>query len=108
LALHNAKEHATDSERDDETNKTGGVAALGKRWAARIYYGAKRHCLGTFTTKQEAALAYDGAAREHGGGKKKLNFESIKAAEETAAHAQAEIFADALCAGPCIYRQIDR
>jgi hypothetical protein len=38
--------------------------------------------LGTFATKQEAALAYDRAAREHGGGKKKLNYEIIEAAEE--------------------------
>jgi hypothetical protein len=60
-----------------------GVTAQGKRWKTAI-----------------AALAYDNAAREHGGGKKKLNYESIKAAEEAAAHAQAELFADALCAGP--------
>jgi hypothetical protein len=77
-----------------------GVTASRKRWAAKIWYGGKNHSIGTFGTKQEAALAYDTAAREHGGGKKKLNFGSIKAAEEAAAHAQAEIFAGALCAGP--------
>jgi hypothetical protein len=71
-----------------------------KRWTAQINYGGKKQHIGSYDTKQEAALAYDTAAREHGEGKKKLNYESIKAAEEAAAHAQAEMFADALCAGP--------
>jgi hypothetical protein len=77
-----------------------GVTAERKRWKAQITYGGKYHHLGTFGTKQEAALAYDRAARKHGEGKKKLNYESMEAAEEAAAHAQAELFADALCAGP--------
>jgi hypothetical protein len=76
-----------------------GVYANGKRWVGRIYYGSKQHCLGTFTTKQEAALAYDNAAREHDGGKKPLNYESIEAAEEAAALAQAE---HALVHGSCV------
>jgi hypothetical protein len=66
-----------------------GVSASGKRWAAQICYNSKQHRLGTFYTKQDAALAYDRAAREHGGGKKKLNYTSMEAAEEAAAHAQA-------------------
>jgi hypothetical protein len=66
-----------------------GVIANGKRWLAYIHYDSKRHTLGSFDTKQEAALAYDRAAREHGGGKKQLNYESINAAEEAAAQAQA-------------------
>jgi hypothetical protein len=40
-------------------------------------------------TKQEAALAYDREARQCGKDKS-LNYESIKAGEEAAAHAQAE------------------
>jgi hypothetical protein len=40
------------------------------------------------------------AAREHSERKRKLNYESMEAAEEAAAHAQAETFANALCAGP--------
>jgi hypothetical protein len=76
-----------------------GVYAKGKRWAAYIHYDRKDHNLGTFYTKQEAALAYDRKARQFGEDRP-LNYESIKAAEEAAAEAQATIFADALCAGP--------
>jgi hypothetical protein len=63
-----------------------GVSAKGKRWAARIRYGGKQHHIGCFDTKQEAALAYDRAARQCGEDKS-LNYESIEAAEEAAAAA---------------------
>jgi hypothetical protein len=80
-----------------------GVYAVGKRWQASIRYNNKKHSLRTFDTKQEAALAYDRAARQCEKDKP-LNYESIKAAEEAAAkakaQAQVETFADALCAGP--------
>jgi hypothetical protein len=76
-----------------------GVHANGKRWQAQITYDSKRHSLGTFDTKQEAALAYDRKARQCGKDNL-LNYESIKAAEEAALQAQAEVFAAALCAGP--------
>jgi SHAQKYF class myb-like DNA-binding protein len=65
-----------------------GVHANNKRWDARIYYDGKQRNLGAFDTKQEAALAYDRGARECGE-EKWLNYESIAAAEEAAAHAQA-------------------
>jgi hypothetical protein len=66
------------------------VNASGKRWRATICYGGKQHYLGNVATKQEAALAYDRAARQCGE-ERPLNYESIEAAEEAAAEAQAEI-----------------
>jgi hypothetical protein len=77
-----------------------GVYAEKKRWAAKINYDGKRHRLSTFDTKQEAALAYDRAARQCGEDKL-LNYESIKAAEDAAVQAQAEhILVHDICAGP--------
>jgi hypothetical protein len=66
-----------------------GVRADRKRWLACIYHDSKHHNLGTFDTKQEAALAYDRNARQCGEDKP-LNYESIEAAEEAAVQAQAE------------------
>jgi hypothetical protein len=66
-----------------------GVYARGKRWTANISYGGKQHSLGSFDTKQEAALAYDREASQCGEDKL-LSYESIKAAEEAAAQAQAD------------------
>jgi hypothetical protein len=42
------------------------VTANRKRWAANITYDSKKHRLGTFDAKQEAALAYDKQARQCG------------------------------------------
>jgi hypothetical protein len=62
------------------------VTAQRKRWRARICYDSKKHCLGTFDTKQEAALAYDREARQCGEDKP-LNYESTAAAEAAVATA---------------------
>jgi hypothetical protein len=64
-----------------------GVRADGKRWVARIVFGGKQHRLGIYSTKQEAALAYDWASRKHKGDKALCNYESIEAAEAAAAAA---------------------
>jgi hypothetical protein len=66
-----------------------GVSASGKRWHAWICYGGKKHNLGVFDTKQEAAVAYDMTARECGE-EKPLNFESIEVGGEAAEESQAK------------------
>jgi hypothetical protein len=77
-----------------------GVFANRKRWKTQIWYNSKKHSLGTFDTKQEAALAYDKEARQCGKDKP-LNYDSIKAAEDAAVQAQAEhILVHEMCAGP--------
>jgi hypothetical protein len=77
-----------------------GVYTNRKRWQAKIRSDSKLHNLGCFDTKQEAALAYDRKVRQCGEDKL-LNYESIKAAEEAAAEAQAEhILVHDMCAGP--------
>jgi hypothetical protein len=77
-----------------------GVYARKKRWEAQIAYDSKAHHLGTFDTKQEAALAYDREARQCGKDKP-LNYDSIQVAEDAAVQAQAEhILMHDMCAGP--------
>jgi hypothetical protein len=58
-----------------------GVSVNGKRWKARLRYGGKEHNLGTYNTKDEAALAYDRAARQHKGTKAVCNFEPPEGSE---------------------------
>jgi hypothetical protein len=52
----------------------------------KIQYDSKNHNLGSFDTKQEAALAYDTEARRTGLSKQ-LNYMTIEAAKEAAVQA---------------------
>ena len=62
-----------------------GVCAHGSKWQAQICYGGKQHSLGSYRTKEEAAAAYDAAAREHKGDAAVCNFESAEAGAAAAA-----------------------
>jgi len=60
-----------------------GVRANGSKWQANITYGGKPHHLGLFNTKEEAAAAYDEAARESKPDLP-LNFSSVEVAAAAA------------------------
>jgi hypothetical protein len=47
---------------------------LSNKWAANIRYDGKKHYLGYFEDEEDAAKAYDIAARAHRGEKAQLNF----------------------------------
>jgi hypothetical protein len=62
---------------------------------ARINYDSKDHYLGSFDTKQEAALAYDREARRCGRKDKALNYGGTAAAEDAAAATAAQALGEA-------------
>jgi hypothetical protein len=59
-----------------KSSKYGGVSwdKSNSKWVARISYAGKRHHLGCFENAEEAAKAYDRAAKVHKGKRAQLNF----------------------------------
>ena len=60
--------------RRDNTTGFKGVYRRGQRWRAQLTDGGRHHFLGCFDTPEEAARAYDTAARLHFGEFAHLNF----------------------------------
>ena len=65
-----------------------GVRSDGKKWQARINYNGKKFNLGSFVTKEQAALAYDQAARVHTP-EKPTNYTTLEEAQQAADRAEA-------------------
>jgi hypothetical protein len=65
-----------------------GVTTNRNRWHAQITTGGKQHNLGTFGTREEAALAYDRSARKCIE-RKLLNFATLELAEQAVIEAKA-------------------
>jgi hypothetical protein len=76
LAQRNARGRAREggSNRRSTEESTGRRTVSRSKWAASLTYAGKRHHLGSFKDEEEAARAYDGAARAHHGEKAQLNF----------------------------------
>ncbi len=58
----------------DNTSGYKGIKKNGRNWLARIQVAGKSHHLGTFTSKEEAALNYDIAAKKYHKEFASLNF----------------------------------
>jgi len=80
--------------RSKQLNPKSGAGYLGVhgqpgKFRCRIYYEGKQHYLGVFKTKEQAAAAYDVAARQHRGANAETNFSSPAVAAAAASHALA-------------------
>ncbi len=73
LATSLQNRHNTPPHRDSRSGYKG-VSFNGKRWRARIGSNGRYRALGYFDTREEAAVAYDAAARELFGEFAWLNF----------------------------------
>jgi hypothetical protein len=67
-----------------------GVCAIRNKWKANLRYNGKKHYLGLFNTKEEAAAVYDKAVREHRGSAAVCNFATAEEGEAAAAAAVGE------------------
>tara|TARA_Y100000310_G_scaffold35421_1_gene33457 strand:+ start:2323 stop:3663 length:1341 start_codon:yes stop_codon:yes gene_type:complete len=63
----------------DRGSKWKGVTRSGDRWRAQITVDRKNHHLGSFGSPEEAARAYDEAAKQRFGEYARLNFDSTSA-----------------------------
>ena len=73
LATH-AQNQRNRRAQGNNTSGFKGVCLDGKRWRAQINLQGRRMNLGRFAAAEEAARAYDAAAREHHGEFARLNF----------------------------------
>jgi hypothetical protein len=76
LRLATPSQNAVNRRRQGVVSSTGfhGIKPNGTHWAAFVSINRKRHYLGTFATPEEAARAYDAAARQTYGEFAHLNF----------------------------------
>jgi hypothetical protein len=79
LRFANTSQNAANQQKRNGSSQFKGVAIesrtyrLKKRWRARIKLNGKRYQLGYFHTEEEAALAYNQAAKKHFGEFARLN-----------------------------------
>jgi hypothetical protein len=76
-----------------------GVHANGKRWQAKLWYEGKRHHVGSFHTPEQAAAAYDEAARKHHGADAICNFASAEEASASVSAATSYLPPPGKCVG---------